>query len=398
MNAQLPLSSVRILAVEQYGAGPFGTMFLADQGAEVIKIENPNTGGDFARDVGPYYFTSGDSQFFHAYNRNKKSVGLDLSKPEGIEVFHDLVKSADAVASNLRGDVPEKLGLTYETLKQFNPKIVCAHLSAYGRDGPRANWPGFDYLMQAEAGYFQLTGEPDTPPARFGLSVVDQMTGLALAYALLAGLTGARATGTGRDMDVSLFDIALCNTAYPAIWYLNEGHVQKRLARSAHPSLTPCQLYRTKDGWIFIMCNKEKFWPVLCDAIGQPNLGQEERFATFVDRLKNRAVIQDLLDEALSEKSTAAWLKVFAGHVPAAPINDIQTALENPFVADRDGVQSLQLEGHGKYRMVAAPVKSGGAETPANPAPQLGHHTEEILSGIGFSVDRIAHLREVKVI
>ncbi len=398
MSAELPLASVRVLAVEQYGAGPFGTMFLADQGAEVIKIENPNSGGDFARDIGPYFFASGQSQFFHAYNRNKKSIGLDLSKPDGMEVFHSLVKSADAVASNLRGDVPEKLGLTYDALKQFNPKIVCAHLSAYGRDGPRADWPGFDYLMQAEAGYFQLTGEPDTPPARFGLSVVDQMTGLALAYALLAGLTGARATGEGRDMDVSLFDIALCNTAYPAIWYLNEGHVQQRLARSAHPSLTPCQLYRTKDGWIFIMCNKEKFWPVLCDAIGQPDLADDERFATFAVRLKNRSIIQDLLDEALSEKTTADWLDLFAGDVPAAPINDIQAALDNPFVADREAVQSLHLEGHGDYRMVAAPVKSGGVDAPSNPAPDLGDHTDEILGSIGYSADQLVRLKERKVI
>ncbi|MFC1665776.1 CaiB/BaiF CoA transferase family protein, partial [Pseudomonadota bacterium] len=247
----LPLANVRILAVEQYGAGPFGTQFLADQGAEVIKIENPNEGGDFARDIGPYFFTPEHSQFFHAYNRNKKSLTLDLSKPDGIAVFHDLVKTADAVASNLRGDVPEKLGLTYATLGKIQSNIVCAHLSAYGRTGPRANWPGFDYLMQAEAGYFSLTGEPGGPPARFGLSVVDQMTGLGLAYAVLAGITGSRATSTGRDVDVSLFDMALCNLTYPAMWYLNEGHAQDRLERSAHPALTPCALYTTADGWIY---------------------------------------------------------------------------------------------------------------------------------------------------
>ena len=181
MSMPLPLAGVRILAVEQYGAGPFGTMFLADQGAELIKIENPNSGGDFARGIGPYFFTPDDSEFFHAYNRNKKSVSLDLSKDAGMAVFRDLVRSADAVASNLRGDVPDKLGLTYAALKHHNPKIVCAHLSAYGRSGSRAGWPGFDYLMQAEAGFFSLTGEPGAPPARFGLSVVDQMTGVALA-------------------------------------------------------------------------------------------------------------------------------------------------------------------------------------------------------------------------
>lgn len=398
MSAALPLAGVRVLAVEQYGAGPFGTMFLADQGAELIKIENPNAGGDFARHVGPYFFTPEDSEFFHAYNRNKKSVTLDLGKPEGMAVFRDLVRTADAVASNLRGDVPDKLGLTYDALKEFNPKIVCAHLSAYGRSGSRANWPGFDYLMQAEAGYFALTGEPGTPPARFGLSVVDQMTGVALAYALLAGLTGARATGQGRDMDVSLFDIALCNTAYPAIWYLNEGHVQERLPRSAHPSLTPCQLYTTRDGWIYVMCNKEKFWPDLCRVLGRDEWADDPRFARFKDRLERRALIQEMLDAELAKKTTAEWLEIFAGRVPAAPINDLSQALDHPFVAERGRIQSLHLAGHGDYRMIAAPVLSGGAETPARPAPKLGEHTDEILAGLGYDAARIAALRKAGVI
>ena len=159
-DAVLPLESIRVIAVEQYGAGPFGTMFLADLGAEVIKVENPNDGGDMARDVGPFFFEEHDSVFFHSFNRNKKSLTLDLTKPESVVVLHDLVRSADALSSNLRGDVPEKLGLTYEHLKIHNPKIVCAHLSAYGRKGPRTNWPGYDYLMQAEAGFLSLTGIP----------------------------------------------------------------------------------------------------------------------------------------------------------------------------------------------------------------------------------------------
>jgi len=398
MDMPLPLEGVRVLAVEQYGAGPFGTLFLADQGAEVIKIENPNTGGDFARDVGPYFFTPEDSEFFHAYNRNKKSLGLDLSKPEGREVFHDLVKGADAVASNLRGDVPEKLGFTYEALKETNPKIICAHLSAYGREGSRADWPGFDYLMQAEAGYFSLTGEPNTPPTRFGLSVVDQMTGLALAYALLAGLTGARATGIGRDMDVSLFDIAMCNTAYPSIWYLNEGHRQERLPRSAHPSLTPCQLYTSKDGWIYIMCNKEKFWPTLCYSLGKPEWATDTRFVKFKDRLENRAVIQDMLDVILSTRTTAEWLAHFDGKVPASAINDLGQALENPFVAERQGIQTVNLPGYGNYKMLATPILSAGSEQPANPAPKLGQNTDEILVGIGYTEEKLQQLRDAKAI
>ncbi|MCZ6606788.1 MAG: CoA transferase [Alphaproteobacteria bacterium] len=394
----LPLEGVRVLAVEQYGAGPFGTMFLGDQGAEVIKIENPNDGGDMSRDVGPYFFTPEDSEFYHSYNRNKKSLTLDLARAEGQAVFHDLVRTADAVASNLRGDVPGKLGLTYDHLKAHNPKIVCAHLTAYGRTGPRADWPGFDYLMQAEAGYFSLTGEPGGPPARFGLSVVDQMTGLALAYAVLAGLTGARATGAGRDIDVSLFDIALANTAYPATWYLNEGTVQKRLPRSAHPSLTPCQLYKTGDGWIYLMCNKEKFWPALCRALGQGAWAEDPRFARFKDRLRHRPLIQDMLDEALAERTTAAWLEVFAGAVPAAPINDIKQALDNPFVTGHGRIQTLTLPGYGDFRMVAPPVRCEGDEAPARAAPRLGADTDAILGDMGYDETRIGTLRAQKVI
>ena len=394
----LPLEGVRVLAVEQYGAGPFGTMFLGDQGAEVIKIENPNDGGDMSRDVGPYFFTAEDSEFYHSYNRNKKSLTLDLAGAEGQAVFHDLVRTADAVASNLRGDVPGKLGLTYDHLKAHNPKIVCAHLTAYGRTGPRADWPGFDYLMQAEAGYFSLTGEPGGPPARFGLSVVDQMTGLALAYAVLAGLTGARATGAGRDIDVSLFDIALANTAYPATWYLNEGAVQDRLPRSAHPSLTPCQLYKTGDGWIYMMCNKEKFWPALCRALGQRAWAEDPRFAKFKDRLRHRPLIEEMLDEALAERTTAEWLEVFAGVVPAAPINDIKQALENPFVTGHGRIQTLTLPGYGDFRMVAPPVRCAGDEAPARAAPRLGADTDAILGDMGYDAARIGTLRAAKVI
>ncbi len=396
-DQKLPLDGLRVLAVEQYGAGPFGTMFLADQGADVVKIENPE-GGDFARDIGPYWFGDGSSEFFHAYNRNKRSVTLDLTSDDGREVFRKLVARADAVASNLRGDVPEKLGLTYDALKDVNPKIVCAHLSAYGREGPRRTWPGFDYLMQAEAGWFSLTGEPEHPPTRFGLSVVDQMTGLALSYAVLTGITGARATGIGRDMDVSLFDIALCNLGYPAMWFLNEGHVQGRLPRSAHPALTPCALYKTKDGWIYLMCNKEKFWPALCEAIEHPEWSDDPRFKTFKDRFENRPLVEELLDGALSTKTTAEWLEVFAGKVPGAAINDVQQALDNPFVTNHGRLQHVDLPEHGQYRYVAPPVRAGGVDAPANPAPKLGADTDALLRDAGYDDAGIAALRDKKVI
>ncbi|MCB1399950.1 MAG: CoA transferase, partial [Rhodobacteraceae bacterium] len=160
----LPLDGVRIIAIEQYGAGPFGTQHLADLGAEVIKIENPAEGGDVGRLVGPHFFEPGDSHFFQSFNRNKKSMTLDLKSPEGMEILRELAAQSDAVFNNLRGDLPERLGLTYAALKDVNPAIVCTHLSAYGRTGPRKAWPGYDYLAQAEAGYLSLTGEPDGPP------------------------------------------------------------------------------------------------------------------------------------------------------------------------------------------------------------------------------------------
>src|SRR5436309_11132476 len=185
-------------------------MQLADLGAEIIKIENPADGGDMARRVGPFFFGNGDksddSQFFHSFNRNKKSVTLDLKKPAARDVLHRLAARADALFDNLRGDLPAKLGLTYSDLAAANPRIVCAHLSAYGREGSRTHWPRYDYLMQAEAGYLSLTGEPDGPPSRMGLSIVDLMTGLFAAFALVSGVLAAGKGGRARAPEAGRFD------------------------------------------------------------------------------------------------------------------------------------------------------------------------------------------------
>jgi crotonobetainyl-CoA:carnitine CoA-transferase CaiB-like acyl-CoA transferase len=383
-------------------------MQLADLGAEIVKIENPADGGDMARRVGPYFVeppasggssgaeegrAAGDSQFFHSFNRNKKSLTLDLKKPGAREVLHRLAADADACYDNLRGDLPEKLGLTYAALMPANPRIVCAHLSAYGRDGWRAHWPGYDYLMQAETGYLSLTGEPDGPPARMGLSIVDLMTGLFAAFALVSGVLAARETGRGRDLDVSLFDTALQNLCYLATWYLNAGHVQGREPRSAHPSLVPSQLYRTRDGFIFLMCNKEKFWPILCERLGRPEWAEDPRFRRFPDRLANRDQLNRLLDEALSARTTAEWLAHFAGQVPAAPVNDLKQALDNPFVIERG-----RIAAYGPVRMVAGPIVDPAAQAPRNAAPVLGADTDAVLRGSGFSPAEIAALRKDGVI
>jgi succinate---hydroxymethylglutarate CoA-transferase len=389
----LPLVGVRIIAVEQYGAGPFGSMQLADMGAEVIKIENPVEGGDVSRSVGPYFLGEHDSHFFQAFNRNKRSITLNLRAPEGRRVLHDLAAKADAVLDNLRGDQAPRLGVTYDQLKSANSRIVCAHLSAYGREGSRASWPGYDYLMQAEAGYLSLTGEPDAPPARFGLSIVDMMAGVYAALTLLAGVIAARETGIGRDVDVSLFDTALSNLNYLAAWALNGGHVQGREPRGAHPSLTPSQLYRTADGWIFIMCNKQKFWPVLCGKIGRLEWADDPRFASFKARLENRAELTRLLDQALSARTTSAWLAHFAGEVPAAPVHDVAHALGSEFVASEDRVWSYPHRG-GEFRMVPPAFRFPGEAVPRAGAPQLGADTDAVLAELGYDAARIDALRK----
>jgi succinate--hydroxymethylglutarate CoA-transferase len=393
----LPLAGMRILAVEQYGAGPYATLQLADLGAEVIKVENPRDGGDSARYVGPYRLGDGDSHFFQSFNRNKRSLTLDLQAPAARAVLDALAPRLDGVLDNLRGDLPERLGLTYPALAAANPRLVCAHLSAYGRTGARASWPGFDYLMQAEAGYLAVTGEPGAPPTRMGLSVVDYMTGLFAALGLLSGIIAARSTGIGRDIDVSLFDSAVQNLSYLAAWYLNEGHAPERAPRSSHPSLTPSQLYRTKDGFIFIMCNKEKFWPELCAALGRPELATEPRFLRFADRLAHRGALTEILDRALGEKTTAEWMAIFAGRVPAAPVNTLAAALDNPFLQERGMIWSVPHPERPDFRLLGAPIACG-APHPKRPAPPLGADTDAILGECGFAAAEIADLRRDGVV
>ncbi len=270
-----PLEGVRILTFEQFGAGPYASMLLADLGAEVIKVENAATGGDAARHVGPHMLANGDSQYFQTWNMNKKSVALDIKTAEGRAGFEQLVKSADAVMNNLRGDQPEKLRLDYASLKHINPKIVCLHISAYGRDNERKAWPGYDFLMQAEAGVMGLTGEPDGPPTRVGASMVDFMTGATGATGLLACILRAQKTGAGCDVDTCLFDVAMHQLSYAAVWYLNERDAARRQPRSAHLSVAPVQTFPTADGWIFIMCMTDKFWVNFVHALGRPDLKVE---------------------------------------------------------------------------------------------------------------------------
>lgn len=367
-----PLEGMRVVAVEQYGAGPYGTMFLADLGAEVIKVENAETGGDPARHVGPHRLGAADSQYFQAWNLSKRSVALDLKSPEGRRDFEDLVRGADAVVNNLRGNLPARLGIDHAALKPVNPAVVCLHISAYGRDNERASWPGYDYLMQAEVGLMSLTGEPDGPPSRVGASMIDTMTGLTGIVGLLSAVLRARQTGIGCDVDTCLFDVAMHQLSYSAMWYLNEGDASSRLARSSHLSLVPVQTFPTADGWIFVMCMTEKFWQLFCGAIGRPELPADPRFADFPARRENQAALTAALDAALRQAPTAHWLAALGGLLPVAPVNDLAEALDSDFVRANGMVQTIPHPAKPAMKVLANPLKIDGVRPAQSACAALG--------------------------
>lgn len=389
----LPLQGVRVLAVEQFGAGPFSTLQLADLGAEVVKIEDPTVRGDVGRYVPP--FQEGErSLYFESLNRNKKSVSLDLRTPGGRAVFERLVGEADAVFSNLRGDQPSKLGLTYETLGKINPRIVCCSLSGFGMTGPRADQGGYDYMMQGLAGWMSLTGDPDGPPTKSGLSLVDLSAGYVAAIALLGGLARAGREGVGCDCDVSLFETALGLLSYIGTWSATADYAPQRMAESAHPSIVPFQALPTADGWIVVACAKEKFWRLLCDALERPELAADPRFVDFAARSANRDELLEILRATFRAAPTAVWVdKLRDAGVPSAPINSVGEALQDPQIAARDGILEVDHPDFGRVRHVASPLRIDQEERVAPVrAPYRGEHTLEALRGAGYTAEQIAEL------
>jgi crotonobetainyl-CoA:carnitine CoA-transferase CaiB-like acyl-CoA transferase len=244
----------------------------------------------------PPFQAGEDSLFFEAFNRNKRSISLDLENPAGREVFEDLTRLSDAVYSNFRGDVPEKLKIRYADLSHLNPAIVCISLSGFGIGGPLSNKPGYDYMLQALAGWMSITGEPEGPPTKSGLSLVDFTGGYVAAIALLSAVHAARRDGVGMDCDLSLYDVAVTLLNYPATWYMTGGWEPRRTERSAHPSLVPFQLFKGSDTWFVVGCAKEKFWDRLIKAIDRPELAEELRFVDFAARAEHAAEVVTILD------------------------------------------------------------------------------------------------------
>jgi crotonobetainyl-CoA:carnitine CoA-transferase CaiB-like acyl-CoA transferase len=388
-----PLSDIRVLAVEQYGAGPFGSMQLADLGADVVKIEDPRVGGDIGRYVPPYD-DGEDSLFFESFNRNKRSLSLDLSNAAGREVFEDLVRWSDAVYSNLRGDVPERLGLTYVDLAPVNPRIVCCSLSGFGMSGPRRDQGGYDYVLQALAGWMTLTGEPGGPPAKTGLSLVDFSGGLFAALALLGGIHQARRDGVGTDCDISLFETALAMLSYLATWHLTGGHAPARTARSSHPSLVPFQVFETADSWIVVASPKEKFFRRLCGAIGRSDLLEDPRYADFASRGEHRAELLAELEPVFASRPTAEWATVLeAAGVPSGPVQTVEEALVDPQVEARGSVIDVEHPRWGAVRQVASPLRLDGNRVRPRRAPRRHEDADPILQDmLGYTPAAIAAL------
>jgi crotonobetainyl-CoA:carnitine CoA-transferase CaiB-like acyl-CoA transferase len=390
-----PLADVRIVAIEQYGAGPFGSMHLAELGADVIKIEDPSVGGDVGRYVPPFQHGE-DSLFFQTFNRNKRSLSLDISSPAGRQVLEDLLRVSDVAYSNLRGDVVSRLGLRYADLAHVNPRLVCCSLSGFGLTGPRAAEPAYDYILQGMAGWMSLTGDPENPPVRSGLSLVDYCGGMVAAMAVLAGVHAARRDGVGLDCDLSLFDVAVSMLTYVGTWHLNGGYEPVRTAYSAHPSLVPFQNFETADGWIVIGCAKEKFWRRLAEVLGRSELATDPRFDSFATRRENAPELLALLQRIVRTETSAHWLdKLMAAGVPCGPVNSLAEALADPQTAARGLVIDVEHPDHGTLQELISPVRVGEEPAEQRRAPTRNEHAAPILGEmLGYSLSQIEDLAE----
>lgn len=390
-----PLEDVRIIAVEQYGAGPFGSVHLADLGAEVIKIEDPRFGGDVGRYVPPYAEDE-DSLFFETFNRNKKSLSLDLTTEAGRSVFEELVKTADVVYSNLRGDVPAKMRIKYDDLKHLNPAIVCVSLTGFGMTGPRQQEPGYDYILQGLTGWMHLTGEPGGPPTKSGLSMVDYSGGLVAAISLLSGLHAARRDGVGMDCDVSLYDTAIAMLTYPATWHMNAGFEPVRTRHSAHPSLVPFQAFETSDGWIIVGCAKEKFWQRLAPIVGHPEWAETgSPYGNFSGRQKHKEELLAQLEEIFKTRTVDDWLSVlYPASIPCGPINDVRAALKEAHTEARNMIVETEHPRFGTVKQLASPVRVGDDTPEYRRAPLRNEDFEYVMRDIaGYDDETLEQLQ-----
>jgi crotonobetainyl-CoA:carnitine CoA-transferase CaiB-like acyl-CoA transferase len=363
----LPLDGIRIVEVGHMLAGPYSGMLLADLGAEVTKVEPPD--GDIARTIGPHR-CGPHNAYFASLNRNKRSVVLDLASVAGRAGLHELVRDAHALLTNLRPTAIRKLGLTYDDLRSVNPRIVCVALTGYGLDGPYADRPAYDYVIQGMTGVMALTGAPDDPPIKTGYSAVDNSAGIMAALGLLAKIV----EGKGGQVDVAMYDVMLSQLNYIAGAWLNAGERPQRYEMSAHPYIVPAQLFRTCDAWLTLFVTHDEFWRRFAEVAGPPHWLTDPAFATMQGRRENRARVVASIQEVLSRDDTAAWVRRLTPlGVVAAGVDTLEQALAGEHVAARRMVVEMPTP-DGPIRAVGNPIKIAGATERMALPPLLGEH------------------------
>jgi crotonobetainyl-CoA:carnitine CoA-transferase CaiB-like acyl-CoA transferase len=390
------LEGIRVLDLSRVLAGPYCAMMLADMGAEVLKVEEPD-GGDESRTWPP--FAAGEASGYLSMNRNKQNLTLNLKTPEAQDILKRLVGRADVLIENFRTGTMEAFGLGYDMLRQLNPRLVYCAVSVFGRSGPYRDKVGYEALMQAFSGVMSLTGEPDGPPLRAGLSFLDLGTGLMAAYGVMNALFHRERSGLGQKLEVSLFETALALMSYHAVGYLLDGQVPQRQG-SGHPMIVPYQVFRTQDGEMFIVGANQRLWTRLCQALQRQDLLQDPRFASNQERVRHRHLLVPVLQSETGKYPTAILNDMLdkAG-VPCAPVNTIDRVLHDPQTAAREMIVDVPHPLIPHLKLLGIPIKL--SDTPGDirlPPPLKGQHNEDILQELGYTAAEIRLFRERQVI
>ncbi len=373
------LHGIRILDLSRVLAGPWCTMTLGDLGADVIKIENPQ-GGDDTRTWGPT-FAAGESAYYLCANRNKRSVAVDLSAPEGQETIRALAAQSDVVVENFKAGALQRYGLDYESLRQVKPDLIYCSISGYGRTSPLADRAGYDYVVQAEAGLMSITGEPQGEPMKAGVAVADLFTGMYAVQAILAAIIARNNDGQGQLIDLALFDCQLAMLANVASATLVSGEEPRRFG-NAHASVVPYQVLPTRDSEIVLAVGNERQFKLLCtEVLQRPDIAADERYATNRARIEHRDTLIPLLKDVLRTRDASDWQQRLASTgIPTGTVRTVGAALHSPEATARNMVTTVQHSKVGPLQMVASPIRmSGTPVVEPSPPPLLGQHTQEVL-------------------
>ena len=374
------LSGVRIIELGQIIAGTYGGQILSDLGAQVIKVESPK--GDLGRNpsVAPY---KGQSGLFLTFNRNKKSIVIDLKNPEGRLLFLDLVRNSDVVVDNFRPGVMQRLGIDYEELKKVNSKIIHCSITGFGSEGDYKDYPALDIIIQAISGHMAITGEKDRPPVRLGIPLADLSGGLFSSQGILAALYEREKTGNGQHIELSMFDAMLSLLTYLGTMWLNNAELPSPPG-SSHEYTVPWQAFKTKDSYVVVAAREEVHWKNFCRSLGLNELSNDPRFSSNFLRVENRVTLVPILENRMAQETTSYWMTIFRKEdVPASPVNHFDHAFAEPPVLQNKAVVEYDNPVVGKVRMPAYPVKMGnGSSVHSTPAPDLGEHTIEVLKDV----------------